>query len=66
MTEPERGIECVRCGCRLLRVVKTIRVFGHIRRRRVCEHCGRSFYTIETAIGWRKRRSGDGPERETG
>jgi len=44
------GIPCPRCGCRDLRVSKTIRKDAVIERYRECRHCKRSMRTRE-AIG---------------
>lgn len=46
----QNGIACPRCGCCDLRVERTIRLPGLIRRIRYCRHCGKSgprFVTTE-------------------
>lgn len=51
----EDGMECRACGCRQSYVQNTYkttitwrgRTRTHIRRRRVCRHCGVSFHTVE-------------------
>lgn len=47
----QRGIPCPRCGCCDLRTVRTMRVGRHIRRYKVCRHCGRRLVTCEQATG---------------
>ncbi|MBE3070799.1 MAG: hypothetical protein IMZ66_11250 [Planctomycetes bacterium] len=50
------GIVCPECGCADLRsedgrpweISKTERMFGFIRRRRICRHCGTVVHTRET------------------
>lgn len=46
MTE-ERGVRCPSCDCPHSSVVRTSRLLGKIRRRRLCRHCGRHFTTAE-------------------
>lgn len=43
-----RGLACPRCGCRDLRVIRPYDAPGVRRRRRVCRHCGRVVFTVET------------------
>ena len=44
-----RGIPCDECGCRHSYVVRTEKIGGVVRRTRQCRHCGRTFFTSETA-----------------
>jgi len=45
---PPRGIECPQCGCRHFYTTHTEPLRdGHIRRRKVCRHCGRKLVTFE-------------------
>jgi len=47
-----RGLECPRCGCRHILVVKTRNLAaGGIRRRRECRACHQRFTTLEEPIG---------------
>ncbi len=43
-----RGIACLKCGCRDLRVQTTRRAEGMIVRYRVCRNCGAHRPTIES------------------
>ncbi len=43
------GIPCAGCGCKHSYVIRTVKVGAVIRRTRRCRHCGRVFYTSETA-----------------
>lgn len=43
------GIPCPDCACRHSYVTRTEKIGGVIRRTRQCRHCGRTFYTTETA-----------------
>jgi len=51
----EDGIECPDCGCRMSYVQNTYktevrwrgRTRTHVRRRRICRHCGLPFRTVE-------------------
>ena len=41
------GLKCPKCGCRDFRTVKTVRLSGQVRRRRVCRYCGQAVRTKE-------------------
>lgn len=41
------GIKCPNCHCTDLRVTRTVRREGSIRRERRCRHCHREFITTE-------------------
>ena len=41
------GIKCPRCGCADLRVGRTQRMIGRLKRYRYCRHCGTSVPTFE-------------------
>ena len=41
------GIKCPRCGCADLRVGRTQRMIGKLKRYRYCRHCGASVPTFE-------------------
>lgn len=43
----DAGVRCPSCGCGMSEVVRTTKAFGKTRRRRVCRHCGRAFYSSE-------------------
>ena len=43
------GVPCEECGCRHSYVIRTERIGDTVRRTRRCRHCGRTFYTTETA-----------------
>jgi len=45
--EVQAGLRCPRCECTHHRVVNTRAVKQGIRRRRVCRHCGRTWWSIE-------------------
>lgn len=47
--ETAEGIPCSECGCRHSYVLKTERLGDITRRLRRCRHCGRTFFTVETA-----------------
>lgn len=47
--ENSEGIPCSNCGCRHSYVLKTQRLGEITRRLRRCRHCGRTFFTVETA-----------------
>lgn len=50
--QPDRGIECPRCGCRHFFTTHTEPLRdGRIRRRKVCRHCGRRVTTFERING---------------
>lgn len=46
-----RGVECPACGCPESQVYYTRRLAKKIRRRRICDHCGRKFTTSEAITG---------------
>ncbi len=48
-SEPERGIECPKCGCHHFEVLYTRPIIGQIKRVRACRHCGRRMVTFERA-----------------
>lgn len=60
-SEPEPpGLRCPKCGCRDLRVTKTVRLAaGRIRRYRRCRHCARPLTTLEMPVAEAKRRYTD-------
>ena len=45
--EQGKGIPCPDCGCRRNEVWRTTPVMKRIRRERVCQNCGRKYYTFE-------------------
>ncbi|GIW56314.1 MAG: hypothetical protein KatS3mg082_2718 [Nitrospiraceae bacterium] len=48
--QDNRGIRCLRCGCRHFKTTHTEPLRdGRIRRRKVCRHCGRKIVTFESA-----------------
>lgn len=44
----DRGVRCPYCNCAMNEVVRTMKVFGKTRRRRLCRHCRRTFHSVET------------------
>jgi transcriptional regulator NrdR family protein len=47
----EKGVVCVKCGCKHFNVVYTRRVHGNvIVRRRECRNCGQRLSTREVAV----------------
>ncbi len=58
---PARGLPCPRCGKTALRVSKTRRVRGTIRRWRVCLGCDKTFISYEVTAG--RLRPPPGPDR---
>ena len=49
LQDPAEGIPCAECGCRHSYVLKTERLGEITRRLRRCSHCGRTFFTVESA-----------------
>jgi transcriptional regulator NrdR family protein len=47
----DRGLKCPRCHCPMSDVVRTTKVLGKVRRRRVCGWCGAAYFTVETVAG---------------
>ncbi|QDU76908.1 hypothetical protein Pan97_39650 [Bremerella volcania] len=49
--QPNRGIECPRCGCRHFYTTHTEPLRdGRIRRRKECRHCSRKIVTYESPV----------------
>lgn len=50
--DPDRGLECPRCGCRHFWTRETRpREGGYIYRRKSCRHCGENITTTERMVG---------------
>ncbi len=50
--EPEKGIACRSCGCRMFYVLETRQAYGgRIMRRRECRHCQKRITTYEKQAG---------------
>lgn len=48
--EDKEDFGCLKCGCRLYEVLKTVQYKDRIYRRRQCRYCGHRMSTVEKII----------------